>query len=71
MNLALNAWLAASLGPQYTAVLTGIASTPKPATGLSLDFSSLLGPLFFSWLSQLLLPVMMSTLVLEKERRWG
>ena len=36
---------------------------------LSLDFSSLLGPLFFSWLLQLLLPLMLNNLVYEKEKR--
>ena len=36
---------------------------------LSLDFSSLLGPLFFSWLLQLLLPMMLNNLVYEKEKR--
>lgn len=30
---------------------------PKPETKLVIDFSSLLGPLFFMWLLQLLLPV--------------
>jgi hypothetical protein len=36
---------------------------------LSIDFSSLLGPLFFCWLLQLLLPSMLNQLVYEKERR--
>lgn len=40
---------------------------PKVESGLQLDFSSLLGPLFFEWLMQLLLPVFVSTLVHEKE----
>lgn len=36
---------------------------------LSLDFSSLLGPLFFDWLCQLLLPLMLVNLVYEKQMR--
>lgn len=40
---------------------------PRPATRLELDFSSLLGPLFFMWLMQLLLPVNVYALVHEKE----
>jgi len=36
---------------------------------LGFDFGSLLGPLFFSWLLQLLLPVMLYQLVYEKEKR--
>lgn len=42
---------------------------PKPETRLSLDFSSLLGPLFFVWVLGLPLPVMMQSLVYEKENR--
>jgi hypothetical protein len=38
---------------------------------LTLDFSSLLGPLFFSWLLQLLLPPMLNQLVYEKEKVGG
>ena len=37
-------------------------------TKLSLDFASLLGPIFFTWLVQQLLPFMLVTLVNEKER---
>ena len=40
---------------------------PKGESALELDFSSLLGPLFFEWLMQLLLPVFVFTLVHEKE----
>ncbi len=40
---------------------------PKGESTLELDFSSLLGPLFFEWLMQLLLPVFVFTLVHEKE----
>lgn len=42
---------------------------PKQATHLSLDFSSLLGPIFYCWLAQLLLPLFLVTLVYEKQRR--
>ena len=42
---------------------------PKGASRLSLNWSSLLGPLFFSWLLQLLLPLMLVGLVYEKEKR--
>lgn len=43
--------------------------TPKAETRLSLDFSSLLGPLFFLFLIQLPLPIALSQLVYEKEKR--
>lgn len=41
---------------------------PKEATRLQIDFSSLLGPLFFEWLMQLLLPVFVFSQVHEKEQ---
>ena len=42
---------------------------PKQETHLSLDFSSLLGPIFYCWLAQLVLPLFLVTLVYEKQRR--
>ncbi|KAL4523256.1 hypothetical protein Ndes2437B_g00384 [Nannochloris sp. 'desiccata'] len=47
--------------------LAGIMEMPKPSTSLTLDIASLVGTLFYCWLLQLLLPVMLSTLVAEKE----
>ena len=47
--------------------MTGVRDMPKAESSLQLDFSSLLGPLFFEWLMQLLLPVFVFTLVHEKE----
>lgn len=41
---------------------------PKDGTALAVDFSSFLGPLFYTWLSQMLLPVMVGLLVYEKEK---
>lgn len=54
-------------GQQYSIELEGVKDMPRPATRLELDFSSLLGPLFFMWLMQLLLPVNVYALVHEKE----
>ena len=47
--------------------LEGVRDMPKVESSLQLDFSSLLGPLFFEWIMQLLLPVFVFTLVHEKE----
>ncbi|RMZ55176.1 hypothetical protein APUTEX25_005454, partial [Auxenochlorella protothecoides] len=69
INLATNAFLQAALGPDYQAQLLGLMEMPKGATILSLNFSALLGPLFFVWLAQLLLPTMLASLVYEKEMR--
>jgi hypothetical protein len=50
-------------------MLIGVQETPKPATTIRLDFSSLLGPLFFTWVVQMLLPIFLMQLVYEKEHR--
>jgi hypothetical protein len=69
LNLAVNAWLRRHLGPGYSAELVAVMETPKAGTSLQLDFSSLLGPLFYTWVAQMLLPVFLMQLVYEKERR--
>jgi hypothetical protein len=51
--------------------LVGVQETPKATSDIRLDFSSLLGPLFFTWVVQMLLPVFLMQLVYEKEKRWG
>ena len=38
--------------------LLGVSSMPKPSSKLTLDFSSLLGPLFYTWVVQLLVSFM-------------
>jgi len=69
LNLAVNAWLRRHLGDGYSAELVAVMETPKGGTSLQLDFSSLLGPLFYTWVAQMLLPVFLAQLVYEKERR--
>jgi hypothetical protein len=49
--------------------LRGLQATPKPEFKLRLDFSSLLGPLFYMWVVQMLLPIFLLQLVYEKEKR--
>ena len=44
-----------------------VKEMPKPATKSEIDFSSLLGPLFFMWVIELLFPVILSSLVYEKQ----
>ena len=46
-----------------------LAASLQDSNKLTLDFGSLLGPIFYTWLLQLLLPVMLVSLVYEKERR--
>eukprot|EP00798_Chlamydomonas_sp_ICE-L_P006110 gene6110-2714_t len=49
--------------------LLGLMSMPKASSELDLDFSSQLGPLFYTWVVTLLMPTFLQQLVYEKERR--
>lgn len=69
VNAATNAFLRNAVGEDAMARLIGLMQMPKPETSLKLDIASLVGTLFYTWLLQLLLPVMLSTLVAEKENR--
>lgn len=52
-----------------TMLLLGLRDMPKPQTDLNVDIGAILGPIFYSWLMQLLLPVMVNLLVYEKQCR--
>ncbi|GAB4822597.1 hypothetical protein N2152v2_009643 [Parachlorella kessleri] len=69
MNLAANAYLRWALGSNMSTTLVGLMDFPRVSSRLKVDFGILLGPLFLTWLCQLLLPLMLVTLVYEKERR--
>ena len=69
INSATNAFLRRSVGPTSIARFVGTMAMPKPSSKLELDIASLIGVLFYTWMLQLLLPVMLSTLVSEKENR--
>lgn len=67
MNLASNAFMRTIRNGTQLSLLF-VKDYPKPTTSLNLDFSSILGPLFFEWLFQLLLPVIARALVYEKSQ---
>mmetsp|Transcript_40231 Transcript_40231/g.119957 ORF Transcript_40231/g.119957 Transcript_40231/m.119957 type:complete len:1026 (-) Transcript_40231:846-3923(-) len=74
VNLAVKAWFRYFVSQDASDVvpptsLLAIMSMPKQATELKLDFSSLLGPLFYTWVVQLLFPTFLQQLVYEKEKR--
>jgi hypothetical protein len=69
INSATNAFLRRSIGGTSLARFIGTMAMPKPSSKLELDIASLIGVLFYTWMLQLLLPVMLSTLVSEKENR--
>lgn len=54
---ASNAFLQLLLGPATKMLFEFVKEMPKPETRLRLDFSSLLGPLFFTWVIVQLFPV--------------
>lgn len=68
VNLASNAYLQYLRGPGTKMLFEFVKEMPKPETQLRLDFSSLLGPLFFTWVILQLFPVALTSLVYEKQQ---
>lgn len=68
VNLASNAYLQLVQGDGVKMVLDFIKEMPKPETQVRLDLSSLLGTLFFTWVILQLFPVVLTSLVYEKQQ---
>ncbi|KAF8390229.1 hypothetical protein HHK36_024754 [Tetracentron sinense] len=68
VNLASNAYLNFLQGSGLKMVFEFVKEMPKPETQLRLDFSSLLVSLFFTWIVLLLFPVILTSLVYEKQQ---
>lgn len=68
-SAAVNAFIRATIDPRFKIVTSWISSMPKPETHLSIDVGSLLGPIFYTWTLQLLLPIILQNLVAEKAGR--
>ncbi|KAK6123286.1 hypothetical protein DH2020_042963 [Rehmannia glutinosa] len=69
VNLASNAYLEYLLGPTTKMLFEFVKEMPKPETRVRMDLSSLLGPLFFTWVIIQLFPVVLISLVYEKQHR--
>ncbi|XP_006344388.1 ABC transporter A family member 7-like [Solanum tuberosum] len=69
VNLASNAYIQDLLGPSARMLFEFVKEMPKPETKLNLDFASLLGPLFFTWVVSQLFPVVLIALVYEKQQK--
>ncbi|GMH44109.1 hypothetical protein BSKO_12043 [Bryopsis sp. KO-2023] len=68
-NLVANGWLRWITGdPSLSATIIGLQEMPKRATEFALDFSSFLGPLLFTWVICMILPIMIVHIVYEKEQ---
>ncbi|XP_010242394.1 PREDICTED: ABC transporter A family member 7-like [Nelumbo nucifera] len=68
VSVASNAYLQFLQGASTKMLLEFVKEMPKLGTKLSLDFSSILGGLFFTWVILQLFPVILTSLVYEKER---
>ncbi|GER49989.1 ABC transporter A family member [Striga asiatica] len=69
VNLVSNAYLEFLLGPGTRMLFEFVKEMPKPETIPRLDLSSLLGTLFFTWVIVQLFPVVLLSLVYEKQHR--
>ncbi|EXB93458.1 ABC transporter A family member 7 [Morus notabilis] len=69
VNLASNAYLQFLKGPGTKIQFDFVKEMPKAQSSLKLDFSSLLGTLFFTWVVIQLFPVVLTSLVYEKQQR--
>ncbi|KAL0729739.1 hypothetical protein Bca4012_025832 [Brassica carinata] len=69
VSLVSNAYLQYLRGPRTRIVFEFVKEMPKPETKLRLDIASLIGAVFFTWVILLLFPVILTSLVYEKQQR--
>ncbi|XP_010550621.1 PREDICTED: ABC transporter A family member 7 [Tarenaya hassleriana] len=69
INLVSNAYLDFLQGPETKMLFEFVKEMPKSETKLRLDIATLIGPLFFTWVVLLLFPVILTSLVYEKQQR--
>ncbi|CAL5374698.1 unnamed protein product [Camellia sinensis] len=69
VNLASNAYLQFLLGPATEMLFEFVKEMPKPETQVKIDLASVLGPLFFTWVILQLFPVILTSLVYEKQQK--
>ncbi|KAJ4974015.1 hypothetical protein NE237_007189 [Protea cynaroides] len=69
VNVASNSYLQFLQGSGTKMLLEFVEEMPKRASKLKLDFSSLLGSLFFSWVILQLFPVILTSMVYEKQQK--
>ncbi|KAF0913256.1 hypothetical protein E2562_020407, partial [Oryza meyeriana var. granulata] len=69
VNAVSNAYLKVIRGSGLDMLLEYVKETPKVGTRFRLDLSSLLSVLFFTWIVELLFPVMLTYLVYEEEQK--
>lgn len=65
INMATNAYLKEFFGEDISLSMAGLKDMPKQEQSLSLNFSSLFGPLFSMWLMHIMLPIFVYGIVVE------
>ncbi|KAG2642996.1 hypothetical protein PVAP13_2KG293500 [Panicum virgatum] len=69
VNAVSNAYLKFIKGTSVEMLLEYVKDMPKVGTSFQLDLSSLLSALFFTWIIELLFPVILTYLVYEKQQK--
>ncbi|KAL1210259.1 ABC transporter A family member 4 [Cardamine amara subsp. amara] len=69
VNLASNAYLQFLRGPGTKMLFDFVKEMPKQETRLRVDIASIIGPIFLTWVILLLFPVILTSLVYEKQQR--
>nr|XP_018684862.1 PREDICTED: ABC transporter A family member 7-like [Musa acuminata subsp. malaccensis] len=69
VNAASNAYLKFRKGAGAMVMFDFVKEMPKTGTDRRFDFSSLLGPLFFTWIIELLFPVILTYVVYERQQK--
>ncbi|RDX57972.1 ABC transporter A family member 7, partial [Mucuna pruriens] len=69
VNLISNSYLQFLLGPGTKMLFEFVKEMPKPETSLTIEIASLLGTLFFTWVILQLFPVVLTSLVYEKQQK--
>ncbi|XP_010457663.1 PREDICTED: ABC transporter A family member 10-like [Camelina sativa] len=69
LNLVSNAYLKFLKGPGTRILFEFVKEVPKHQSKVGLDFASFFEPLFFTWVLLLLFPVVLTSLVYEKQQR--
>ncbi|KAK6924978.1 ABC transporter-like, ATP-binding domain, partial [Dillenia turbinata] len=68
VNMASNAFLQYWMGPTTKILFEFVKEMPKPGTQVRVDIASLLGGLFYTWVILQLFPVILKSLVYEKQQ---
>ncbi|XP_061346675.1 ABC transporter A family member 7-like [Gastrolobium bilobum] len=69
VNLISNAYLQFRLGPGTKMLFEFVKEMPKSETPIRIEIASLLGGLFFTWVILQLFPVVLTSLVYEKQQK--